>query len=376
MKKKLLAAILMLPLLVTTAGTAGAAEAATGPAHLRQPKLALPAPTGDLPVGLRSLHLVDGSRADPWKPEVRRELMVSLWYPARKAVGRAPLYLTPQESALALASTPGAEDLPPDTLAGTKVHSHLNAPVRTAKGGLPLVVMSPGGSFPRATLTSLAEDLASRGYLVAGVEHTYESYGTTFPDGRTTTCLACDHPGRTGAGVTAGRVADLRFVIDRLTGGAWGELVDRSRIAAVGHSIGGSSTSHLLLADPRVRAGVNLDGTFFPALPANGPAKPFMMIGNPRHEPTGADESWPRSWAGLAGWKRWLTVDGAEHVSFVDLAAFGPQLGIPVGEIDGERALRITRAYLTAFLDRHLRDRRAPLLEGPSEDYPEVRFWR
>ncbi|MBF8194712.1 alpha/beta hydrolase [Nonomuraea sp. K274] len=299
-------------------------------------------------MGMRSLHLVDESRADPWKPEVKRELMVSLWYPARKSGGKAPPYLTPQESALVLGNIPETRELPPGALATIRVHSHANAPARTAKGGLPLVVMSPGGSFPRATLTSLAEELASRGYLVAGVEHTYESFGTTFPDGETTTCLACDHPD--SLKMTEGRVADLRFVLDRLTTGEWGELIDRSRIAAAGHSMGGNSAAHLMLADPRVRAAVNLDGTFFPALPKGpkkGPARPVMLIGNPRHEPDGADETWPRSWANLTGWKRWLTVDGAEHSSFVDFAVLGPQLGIPVGEIDGERALRITRAYLS-----------------------------
>ncbi len=40
---------------------------------------------------------------------------------------------------------------------------------------LPLIVLSPGFTMPRSTLTALAEDLASHGYVVAGVDHTYES---------------------------------------------------------------------------------------------------------------------------------------------------------------------------------------------------------
>jgi len=46
----------------------------------------------------------------------------------------------------------------------------------------------------RSTLTALAEDLASHGYVVAGIDHTYESHATAFPDGRVTTCLAREAP--------------------------------------------------------------------------------------------------------------------------------------------------------------------------------------
>ncbi|GAB2494328.1 hypothetical protein ACWDTT_07245 [Streptosporangium sandarakinum] len=74
-------------------------------------------------------------------------------------------------------------------------------------------------------------------------------------------------------------------------------------------------------------------------------------------------------------WKRWLTVTGAEHMSFVDYAVLQPQLGLPAFPIDGERSIAITRAYVGAFLDLHLKGKRRPLLDGPSDGYPEVRFW-
>ncbi|MGN9841453.1 alpha/beta hydrolase family protein [Nonomuraea sp. H19] len=323
--------------------------------------LALPQPTGPKPIGTTTLHLTDASRPDPWNPEAdQRELMVSLWYPARKAVEKRAPYMTPQESAAVLKSF---ENVPPDALTKVRTYAGLDAPAR--KGRHPLVVMSPGFSFPRATLTSLAEDLASRGYLVAAVEHTYESVGTTFPDGRTTTCLACVK-GQDGAKVAASRVKDVRFVLDELSKGRWGKAIDRSKIAMVGHSMGGNSAAQTMLADPRVKAGVNLDGTFKPIVE---PLKrPFMLIGAPRtHTPEGTDDSWKQSWANLKGPKRWITVAGTDHSAFVDYAVIRPKLGIPAQEMDGARALAITRAHLTAFLDRHLLDRRTPV-----EDFPEV----
>lgn len=78
----------------------------------------------------------------------------------------------------------------------------------------------------------------------------------------------------------------------------------------------------------------------------------------------------------MTGWKRWITVTGADHSSFVDYAVLRPQLGLPAPELVGARALKITRAYLAAFLDTHLRGRDEPLLDGPSTAYPEVRFWK
>ncbi|MEU9093183.1 hypothetical protein [Streptomyces sp. NPDC048428] len=39
-----------------------------------------------------------------------------------------------------------------------------------APGRFPLVLLSPGFSMPRSTLTSIAEELARRGHVVASVE--------------------------------------------------------------------------------------------------------------------------------------------------------------------------------------------------------------
>ncbi|SEH00523.1 Platelet-activating factor acetylhydrolase, isoform II [Nonomuraea solani] len=320
--------------------------------------LALPEPTGPKPVGTTTLHLVDKSRPDPWNPEAdTRELLVTLYYPARKAVAERRPYVTPQESAAILAAF---KDVPPDALTKVRTYAGVDAPVRG--GRLPLVVMSPGFSFPRATLTSLAEDAASRGYLVAAVEHTYESVGTTFPDGRTTSCLACVK-GQDQAKVVASRVKDVRFVLDELTGGRWGKSIDRSRIAMVGHSVGGYSAAHAALADRRIGAGVNLDGSFKLEEPLK---KPFMLFGAPARV-QGTDTSWKTAWPNLTGWKRWIAVAGTDHAAFVDYAVLRPRLGLPAQELDGTQALKITRAHLAGFLDRHLLGKRTPV-----EDFPEV----
>ncbi|MEV4461079.1 alpha/beta hydrolase [Microbispora sp. NPDC049633] len=345
------------------------------------PEPALPAPTGRYAVGRSDVHLVDSRRPDPWVDGRPRELMVSLWYPAVRAKGPAAPYVTPQESALILKGFPQLKDLPPATLTKTRTYARADTPALAKKGGWPLVVVSPGMTMPRATLTSLAEKFASRGYVVAGIEHTYESVATTFPDGRTVTFEA-GAGGQTpelGEKVARVRAADTTFVLDRLERTRrWNRLIDESRIAMVGHSVGGQSAAHLLAVSDRITAAVNLDGSYNPTTPAKPITKPFMMIGNPRQQPVagGEPKSWDLFWPHVTGaWKRWLTVTGAEHVSFVDYAVLGPQLGMRVSPMNGERSLRITRDYVTAFLDIHLKGERRPLLDGPSAKYPEASFW-
>jgi hypothetical protein len=59
----------------------GTAIAATAPIQLT-----LPPPTGPRRVGVLDLHLIDRSRPDTWVPaQPVRELMISIWYPARHA---------------------------------------------------------------------------------------------------------------------------------------------------------------------------------------------------------------------------------------------------------------------------------------------------
>jgi hypothetical protein len=70
-------------------------------------------------------------------------------------------------------------------------------------------------------------------------------------------------------------------------------------------------------------------------------------------------------------------VAGAVHASFTDLALLADQAGLGTGAaLPGARSLDITRAYVRAFFDQHLRGQPQPLLDQPSPHYPEVTFCR
>jgi hypothetical protein len=66
-------------------------------------------------------------------------------------------------------------------------------------------------------------------------------------------------------------------------------------------------------------------------------------------------------------------VAGTDHASFTDLGIFADQLGVDIGATTpGVRATAITRRYVRAMFDQHLRHRYQPLLDRRSARYPEV----
>jgi dienelactone hydrolase len=373
--------------------SAGAGDVPTG----RGPAPYLPEPTGPYPAGTASVWLTDTSRPDPWVAGVNaRELMVSLWYPAVPSDGRRAEYMTPAESELQLTSR-GITGIPPDTLSTVRTNAVSDAPPAGHQHSLPLVVLSPGFTNSRSTLTALAEDLASHGYVVAAIDHTYESHATAFPNGRITTCLAREAPRRDRKEeVAAGRAADVCFVLDELTGAhpAWpgAGLIDPSAMAMAGHSAGGAAAIATMLADSRIRAGIDMDGSTAVPIPDEGLARPFLFLGKQSNYTPGSEGAvtpgtrdwklrrgavitWERDWKLLTGWKRWLVVAGAVHASFTDLALLADQVGLNTGAgLSGARSLDITRAYVRAFFDQHLRGRPQALLDQPSPRYPEVAF--
>ena len=369
MKKTILMAVTALTFTLPTPSASAASPAE------------LAAPTGELPVGTTSLHLKDTSRPDPWVPTVPyRELMVSLFYPAASAYGPTKQFMTETE-AQAVLDEAGIDTVPATALSTVKTDAVVDAQPAGRPHSLPLIVLSPGFKRPRAELTSLAEDLASHGNAVVVVDHTYENVATTFPDGRVTGCAACgNYDLDFWKKLQRGRATDVSFVLDSLTRSKWGRLIDSSKIGMTGHSVGGASTVNAMLTDPRIKAGMDIDGTTSDPLLAPGLDRPFMFLGRQNMYTPGTgneSQSWEDDWQQLKGWKRWLVVAGMAHPSFTDIGLVGEQIGLDFGATTpAARGQAITAAYVRAFFDQHLRCKPQPLLDQPSPAYPEVVFAR
>ncbi|MFE5375672.1 alpha/beta hydrolase family protein [Streptomyces mirabilis] len=353
---------------------------ATATAPTRSFQGTLPAPTGPYAAGEDVIHLTDASRPDPWVPSSGpRQLTVTMVYPAVPGTGTPAPYMTLAEAAgvIQQRKLSASYGVTPQNLSSITTHAFDGA--RPQRGKHPLVVLSPAYEDPRMTLTSLATDLASHGYVVALVGHTYEDSGETLANGQTPPCAICGNPALDFDSVAASRALDVSFVIDQLTHGntAWrlAHLIDKHEIGMAGHSIGGAAAAATMIADPRVRAGVNVDGAFHPAPMPGQINRPFLMLGAAANHSAGShDTTWGQTWAALGGYKKWLTVAGADHFSFADLDLLLEEAGFPTPPLSPERGVVITREYVTAFFDQTLKGIHSPLLDGPSPNNPEVLF--
>lgn len=377
-----------------TALTIGVAAATPPPVALT-----LPAPTGPDRVGTVSLHLVDTTRRDPWVPDhPPRELMISVWYPATDTAGypTAP-WLQPAAATQYLAD----QHVPADAVTTPATAGHVGAPVDRRGGPRPVVLYSPGLQADRSASTALVEQLASKGYVVVTIDHTHDAAEVEFPGGRVEVSALPSDSNEVATEAVEVRAADTRFVVDQLTAmdhwanpdvdharlpkGIAGAL-DLSRIGMFGWSDGGAATAAAMRDDPRIIAGVSMDGSFYGSVPSDGLDRPFLLLSSQNHNRDN-DPSWATFWTHLRGWKLDLKLLGAQHGSFSDEQVLLPQvagvLALPasqvaqvIGNIDPGRAVTVERLYLSAFFDQHLRHQESRLLSGPSPCFPEVQFVR
>ena len=382
--------------LALTAGTVAAVVAA-GPAvaSTASLQLTLPAPTGPDQLGTVSLHLVQAGRPDPWVPGHTRELMISLTYPARHA-DRYPVAPYMQAGAwdafqhsISLSSV-----LVPRTAA------HEGAPLDGQPGGLPVILYSPPSGGDRSFNTVLVQDLASRGYVVVTVDHTYSDAEVEFPDGRIARRVLPEDPSEELITTdVAEREKDMRFVLDELTALDHGANPDAehralpdglrgalnlNEVGMLGMSEGGATAAATMLDDTRIKAGIDLDGTLDGPVVIAGLKRPFMLLSAGDHTRDN-DPSWASFWNASTGWKRDFQLLGSMHGSYFDGEVLFPQLagalGLTptqlmkdIGTINPARAITIESAYVGAFFDQHLRHHTRHLLDGPSPRFPEMVF--
>jgi hypothetical protein len=136
---------------------------------------------------------------------------------------------------------------------------------------------------------------------------------------------------------------------------------------------------------------VNLDGAPLGDVVLGGIAKPFLflfadrpMFDAPDSELASDQRAFltalERMRARIPSRPSLLLVGAAGHFNFFDQALLNEPtlarlLGVAaVGPIDQVRALEVTRRYVLAFFDVHLRAIPNALLDGPSAEFPEVRF--
>lgn len=387
------------------------------------PVFKLPKPTGQFKVGTQTFHLVDSNREESFGEgsDGKRELMVQVWYPAQAGSGKYAPFIPNPRILRYMAANYGLPGFIFQHLKYVSSHSYSEAEVASTQTSFPLILANPGFGSSRFLHTSQAENLASHGYIVAVIDHTYNTFATEFPDGRITTSttndlFSPDHDYRTENGNRdkLGKVLtdDVTFALDQFERIQSGHIpsrlkgrIDLGHVGAFGHSIGGA-TAFDAAYDPRIEAGIDLDGGLYRLHDRAGLRKPFMFMNSETGFETlkkvmdnhvysdaelkrmGNTREWMdqvtedkklelermRDTSTAGG--QFLYIDNAEHLNFTDVAFISPVfkwLGV-TGKMDSARANAVINAYMLDFFDMYLKNQRGRTLEGPDSLYPEVKI--
>ena len=310
-----------------------------------------------------------------------RELSVWIWYPTAGTAGqKAPYLPAAWADAANQVNGPAAflfqdnNSVQTNSIAGAQL-----------EGRPPVVVLMPGLGNSVPEYTTIAEDLASHGYAVVGINMTGSSL-VGFPDGHLTYGTTQGSVNETNVTawypqaerVTTVWAKDAAFVVASLdkTPPGIGAL-DFSGVAYVGHSLGGAASFEACRQDSHCATAVDLDGTLWTDVRHTGLQVPSLILRHPNATCDAFCEAANTDFAQVkATGTRLLTLQGSEHLNFSDSSVlFEPALH-PLGylgPIDGARAILITRDVLRSFLDAPMRGAPAAAFESTVGRYSELR---
>ena len=336
-------------------------------------------------VYITNFSVTDRSRPDPFSPggNKPRRLMVSLFQPANCTQTQQLSYMPPKTAALHddVFSTIG---IPNGTFEAFRVKTCASPPKNT---DFPVVLFSTGAGTSRYLYTVICQWVASLGFNVVSIDHTYDAPIVEFPDGRVILQANITFPDDL-AKVIKLRVGDLQSVLSVLSNSTTTAKLGlpqfkTKQVGAFGHSLGGATAADTMLLEPRIVGGLNMDGSIYGQATNKTQKNPFVLFAAGQHNQTD-DVTWAAFWQELKGSKLQLQVQGTEHGSFVDYPVLANAIGLNassnpilepfIGNVAGIRMLHILRTYVGGFFQDVLESQKVQILQGPSPKFPEVLF--
>ena len=385
-------------------------------------------PSGPYAIGTLTYQWVDASRAEAFAadPKERRQLMAQVWYPAQAdpSVQRAAYVANADTVTAAFARLHGKPAFVFGHFKYVTTNARPSAAAAADQPRYPLLLFLEGATGFRQMNTFQVEQLVSHGYIVVAIDQPGVAAAVVFPDGHRADSLTVPQfrsmvrpsympvgAGSTRTGVLLPNgstlpdnsiipylAQDVSFTLDQLAAlnradphGILAGKLDLQRVGVFGVSLGGIVAGEACRLDSRLQACLVMDAAMSTDVVKAGLAQPGMWItrdaasmrlerlragGWPDAEIEAHQTSMRAVYEGLPGAGYFVRVPGMFHSNFTDVASWTPLsavLGLS-GPIDARRAHGIVNAYSLAFFDRHLLGRPAPLLDTPSETYPEVLF--
>jgi predicted esterase len=394
------------------------------------PPFTIPKPTGPYAVGTATLDFVDPARteAEHGNENEHRTLSVQFWYPADTTAGyeRAPLFINSRSMTGAIAEVSGLHPFFYRTMKSAKTDSYINTPLSEKQKKFPILLFSHGlGQYLQQNITQMQE-LASHGFIVCSMAHTYYCSAVARKDGTIIKWIKSPVTPEEKEEAWKRSIAynkrlrktpgnevemqweevkaeglfdkvvriwcdDQRFIlnkIEELNQGKKSNLfsgrIDLNNIGLFGFSFGGNIAVLSTLRDHRVKAGVNIDSTFW-RHPDGIPEinKPIMDVVNDNYQKDVHDgyEFFPEK-RNIALFEKnlndayYLRIYNATHANATDLAFLTPLLKLlkKTGNIGTQEYHRILNEYLLEFFNKYLYNKPSNLLDGEINRYKYVKL--
>lgn len=349
----------------------------TGLLNFVFPVYEIPIPSGDLSIGTESFVLVDNNREEIYGEEGQRRIKIQLWYPAESTEGYdlVPWIEDGRVVTRSLAKDTGLPAFVLDHTTHIQSNSYNEAPISESASDYPIVVISHGWRGFKNLHTDLAEELASIGYIVVSIDHTYGSVATVFgeddiaylnldalPDRDETS----DFLGNANALVNT-YAGDITLVLDELekmnsgiVASRYEGKLDLDNIGLLGHSTGGGAGVAVAINDSRIKALFGMDSWVEPIADTEiekGLDIPTVFLRSATWS-TGennvnlnllVDENISNT--------RLYQITGTTHYDFSMAYMYSPltrNLGM-TGKLDGDYLVSIFKSMMTDFFDQTLK---------------------
>ncbi|UNK20294.1 dienelactone hydrolase family protein [Paenibacillus sp. N3/727] len=293
----------------------------------------------------RIVHVFnDNSRKEPFSNHETRTIVVSIFYPAEvenaynNETNYVELFEPCTENALSVLKDMGVDI---DYFRSIKTQIHNNAKPNLTLNNYPVVLYAPAFGVVRDMYTYHIQQLVDYGFIVVSIGSTYESIFSIFPEGRfvkqaekISQINGTDF--QFWRELLETRIEDILYVMnhfEELQSQLSSKPFDFGNIGIVGHSLGGAAAFEAARRGTRIKAGVMLDASFH-LLNLNENVKintPFLIM---RQEKCTHDElrnefsegiitpfvdGFERLYTLLSGYKSFVKVQGAHHMTFSDV---------------------------------------------------------
>lgn len=348
-------------------------------------------PTGNYSIGKKTMTLLDSSRQETITAtsDDFREISLSIWYPSNDRIEKPETYLA-DGLAEGFAKSKGI----PAFAVGhfSNIKTHIEQDLTFANGRFPVIILSHGYIWNAELYNAMIEEIVSQGYIIVGIQHSYEAPFVQLSDKiaipelsyfqkinekfnydkfnsmQQEFQLAPDSLKLSlmqkmmrslpyNESVTRWQ-NDISFVVDALESRQNDDFFkqfDLNKLAALGHSFGGSVVGQTLAYDNRFKAGINMDGAQWGNLIDTTFNIPFLALYADRDYNSFFTPNFYTYSQVTKNELISIIVKNSGHANFGDLGYWTPlHQFTETGIIEPNKMNKLTTDLILAFFEKHL----------------------